>query len=50
MQIYGVNIQKMKIAIVKLSEIAADKNLNLSAKHWIDKKTKKKNEKQKDKD
>ena len=40
----------MKTAKVKLSEIAADPNLNLSAKHWIDKKTKKKNEKQKSKD
>ena len=36
----------MKTAIVKMSEIAKDKNLNLSAKYWIDKK--KKEEKKKD--
>ena len=29
-----------KIVIVKASEIAKDKNLNLSPKYWIEKKTK----------
>jgi hypothetical protein len=37
----------MKTAIVKLSEIAKDKNLNLSAKYWIDKKNKEKKSKDK---
>jgi len=31
----------MKVVTVKLSEIKKDKNLTLSAKHWIDKKSKK---------
>lgn len=35
----------MKTAIVKLSEITKDKNLNLSAKYWIDKKEKENNSK-----
>jgi hypothetical protein len=33
--------KKMKVAIVKLSEIQKDKNLTLSAKYWVDKKSKK---------
>jgi len=45
---FASNIQKMKIVKVKLSEITADPNLNLSAKYWIKKKSKK-NGKQKSK-
>jgi hypothetical protein len=37
----------MKVATVKLSEIAKDKNLTLSAKYWIDKKSKKTTKKEK---
>ncbi len=43
MYLFEPNIQKMKKVTVKLSEITADPNLNMSAKHWVKKKTKKKN-------
>jgi hypothetical protein len=46
-RIIDKNKKQMKTAIVKLSEIAKDKNLNLSAKYWVDKKNKEQKSKDK---